>query len=313
MAYYLVVGAAGFVGSRLVQRLLRQGHRVRGVVRNPDTDTVAHLASAGMVVWTGDVTRPETLIGVADGIDYVYNLTACSVLKNGKVRQTFVDGNQNLIAACSRARGVRAYIFTSTVAPYGDAGDTLLTEDSPVAPRCEFGQAMVEAEQTILNLVRQHHFPAIILRVGSIYGPERDFVDAVLNNTLMIFGDGENFVSRIHIDDLLAVLENVAVDGQPGALYNVVDDEPARLKDLYGDVRQRLGMLPPRTYSCEQALQSGVDSNIVKLASASVRMSNARLKHDLGIELRYPSYQTWLDERLGVEHNIEQELTVGVA
>lgn len=305
MAYYLIAGATGYVGSRLAQRLLAQGHRVRGLVRDPDSEQAQQLAAQGVVIWKGDITQPTTLIGVADGIDYVYNLTSRLILENGSVRRTFVDGNQNLIAACSRARSVRAYVFTSNVAPYGDAGDAWLSEDAPVAPSYPLGEVMVEAEQTIMNLVRQHHFPAMILRVGSIYGPQRDFVDAVLNSTMTIIGNGRNFVSVIHVDDLVTILEQIAVQGQPGAVYNVADDEPTHLIDLYGEVRERLGMLPPRTYAAERALQSGIDPSIVGRSSASVRMSNARLKHDLNIELRYPNYRAWLDERLGVAQALE--------
>lgn len=310
MANYLIVGAGGYVGSRLARRLLGGGHRVRGLVRNPEAPEVEQLAAQGMVVWKGDVTRPETLIGVADGVDYVYNLTTQSILTSDALRKTFVEGNQNLIAACSRSRRVRAYVFASNTSPYGDAGDELLTEDTPVAPCCPLGQIMVEAEQLIMEIVRQHHFPAIILRVGTIYGPERDFTDAVHTNTLTIYGTGRNFVSRIHIDDLLTVLQHVVTDGQPGAIYNVVDDEPERLVDLYAEVRRRLGMLPPRTYSPTKALQVGVDPTIVRMTSSSVRMSNARLKHDLAIELCYPSYRIWLDKQMGVE---KQEIYAGSA
>lgn len=308
MACYLIVGASGYTGSRLARRLLAGGHRVRGLVLNADTEVVQELAARGMSVWTGDITRPETLIGVADGVDYVYNLAARSVLENGLVRKTFVEGNNNLIAVCSRARRVRAYVFASNVAPYGDAGDEWVTEDTPVAPTHPLGQVIVEAEQTIMNLVQQHHFPAIILRVGKVYGPERDLIGDMLHHTLTIFGDGSNFVSHIHIEDLLRVLESIVSQGQPGAIYNVVDDEPVRLRTLYGEIGRRLGMLLPRTFSLEKALHSGIDPSIVGMASASVRMTNERLKHDLGLELCYPNYQTWLDEKLAVEADM---LTVG--
>jgi len=304
MGYYLIAGASGYVGARLAERLLGAGHKVRGLVRNPDHEVVEQLAGRGMSVWIGDVTRPDTLAGVADGVEYVFNLTSRNVLANGSVRRTFVDGNQNLIAACSRSRRVRAYVFTSNVAAYGDAGNALLDEDTPPAPAFPLGEIMVEAEQTILRAVREHRFPAIILRVASIYGPGRDFVAAVKAGTATIYGDGRNFVSHIHIDDLLEVLARVPEHGQPGAIYNVADDEPARQIDLVGEVRQRLGMVPPRTYSPAVALQAGIDPNVIGMLSASARLSNARLKHDLGLALRYPSFRKWLDERLGVEEAV---------
>jgi nucleoside-diphosphate-sugar epimerase len=308
MARYLIAGAAGYIGSRLAEQLLARGESVRGLVRDPDNDTVERLAGMGMAVWQGDLTQPDSMVGVANGVEYVYNLTSRSVLENGSVRRVFVDGNRNLIAACSRARTVRAYIFAGNTAPYGDRGDAWLTEDAPVAPCYPLGDVMIEAEQAIMELVRAHHFPAIILRVGTVYGPERDFVDAVLSGTATLIGDGANFVARIHIDDLLTMLDGVALRGQPGAIYNVADDDPARAAVLYGEVRQRLGMVPPRLFSKAGALFSGLDSSVVGMASASARLSNARIKHDLDMTLRYPSFRAWLDERLAP---LEREAVAG--
>jgi nucleoside-diphosphate-sugar epimerase len=310
MARYLIAGAAGYVGSRLAERLLARGDTVRGLVRDPDREIVDRLASIGMAVWQGDVAQPDSLVGVANGVEYVYNLTSRSVLENGSVRQVFVEGNRNLIAACSRARTVRSYVFAGNAAPYGDQGDAWLTEDAPVAPSFPLGEVMVEAEQAIIELVLAHHFPAIILRVGTVYGPERDFVDSVLTGTATLIGDGANFVARIHIDDLIAILDRVALHGQPGAIYNVADDQPARAAELYGEVRQRLGMVPPRLFTKAGALFSGLDPSVVGMASASARLSNARIKQDLNLTFRYPGFRTWLDERLAGTAPLEREAVV---
>lgn len=304
MGYYLIAGASGYVGSRLAERLLAHGNRVRGIVRSPDTERVEQLAHQGMSVWTGDLTRPESLVGAADGVDYVLNLTSRLAIENGSVRRTYVDGNQHLIAACSRSRSVRAYLFTSSVAPYGHTGDLLVSEDHPVAPIYPLGEVLAEAERTILRLAREHRFPAMILRVAAIYGPGRDPVAAVESGVATIYGDGRNYVSHIHLDDLLEILERLPVEGQPGAVYNVGDDEPMRQIELYGEVRQRLGMVPPRTFSPKAALAAGLDPTVVGTLSASVRLDNRRLKHDLGLKLRYPSPRAWLDERLPLEERV---------
>jgi nucleoside-diphosphate-sugar epimerase len=308
MGRYLIAGAGGYVGSRLAEYLLAQGHYVRGLVRNPDSEVVQRLAGQGMAVWQGDVTQPESLVGVANSIERVFNVTARFVLENGSVRRVFVEGNRNLIAACSRARTVRSYVFSSSVAPYGDRGDEWLTEDTPVAPEHPLGQVMVEAEQAIMELVRAHNVPAIILRLGSIYGPERDVVDSVLSGTATMIGDGRNFISHIHIDDLVFLLDRIVLEGQPGALYNICDDEPTRAQEFYGEIRQRLGMVPPRAFSKSTALFSGMDPSVVGMASASARLSNARITQELGVKLHYPSFRTWLDERLSEQSAIEAEL-----
>jgi nucleoside-diphosphate-sugar epimerase len=308
MGRYLIAGAGGYVGSRLAEYLLAQGHHVRGLVRDPDSEVVQRLAGQGMAVWQGDVTQPESLVGVANGVERVFNLTARFVLENGSVRRVFVEGNRNLIAACSRARSVQSYVFTSNVAPYGDRGDEWLTEDSTVAPCYPLGEVMVEAEQAILELVRAHRFPAIILRVGSVYGPGRDFVDSVLSGTATMIGDGRNFLAHIHIDDLIYMLDRIALEGQPGAVYNLGDDEPTRAKDFYGEIRRRLRMVPPRAFSKATALFSGMDASVVGMASASTRLSNQRIRDELSVQLRYPSFRAWLDEQVGEELAAEQEL-----
>jgi nucleoside-diphosphate-sugar epimerase len=312
MARYLIAGAGGYVGSRLAERLLQAGHSVRGLVRNTDSDTVQRLAALGMSVWEGDLTKPESLVGVANGIERVYNLTTAPLLDLHLVQRVFVEGNRNLIAACSRSRTVSAYLFTGNVASYGDRGDTWLTEDSTVMPNHPLGHIMVEAEQAMLDLIRVHHFPAMLLRVASIYGPGRDFIDAVQANTVPLIGNGRNFLSHIHIDDLIDVLDLLAIEGQPGAVYNVADDEPTRARDFYGEIHERLGLEPPQFFSKAMALAAGMDPSVVGMASASVRLSNQRITQELGLSLRYPSFRVWLDERLHGTPSEELALSVAI-
>ncbi|HWQ15733.1 MAG TPA: NAD-dependent epimerase/dehydratase family protein [Roseiflexaceae bacterium] len=298
MGRYLIAGAAGYVGTRLAEHMLARGHSVRALVRDSESDAAQRLAALGAAIWQADVTQPESLMGVASGIEHVYNLTSRFVLENGSVRRLYVEGNRNLIAACSRSRSVRSYIFTSSTAPYGDRGDEWLTEDTPVAPNYPLAETLVAAEQVLLDAARQHAFPAIILRVGAIYGPGRDPIEAVRSGTATLIGDGRNFLPHIHVEDLVAALERVAAEGQPGAIYNVVDDEPMRSAAFYGEIRRRLGMVPPRAFPKEAALFAGMDPSVVGVASSSARVSNQRLKQELGVTLRYPSFRTWLDEQL---------------
>ena len=311
MGRYLIAGAAGYVGSRLAEHLLARGHAVRGLVRDSESDAAQRLAARGAVIWQADLTQPDSLAGVAYGVEHVYNLTSRFVLENGSVRRLYVEGNRNLIAACSRSRTVRSYVFTGSTAPYGDRGDEWLTEDSAVAPSFPLAETMVAAEQVLLDAARRHGFPAIVVRSGAIYGPGRDPVETVRSGTATLIGDGRNFIAHIHVDDLVHILARLAEDGQPGAVYNAVDDEPVRAGEFFGTIRRRLGMVPPRVFPKEAALFAGIDPSVVGVASSSARVSNGRIRHELGVTLRYPSYRTWLDERLPDEVDaLEHELAL---
>jgi nucleoside-diphosphate-sugar epimerase len=311
MGRYLIAGAAGYTGSRLAEHLLAQGHAVRGLVRDSESDAAQRLAALGAVIWQADLTQPDSLDGVAAGVEHVYNLTSRFVLENGSVRRLYVEGNRNLIAACSRSRSVRSYIFASNTTVYGDRGDEWLTEDSPVAPDHPLAQALADAEQVLLEAARQHAFPAIVLRCGTIYGSERDPLETVRGGMATLIGNGRNFLPHIHVDDLMQILARLAEEGQPGAIYNAVDDEPLRAAEFYGALSSRLGLSAPRAFPRAAALQAGIDPSVVGVASSSTRVANERLQQELDITLRYPSYYTWLDEQLPVETPLlERELAL---
>lgn len=307
MTHYLIAGAAGYIGSRLAMRLLAAGHRVRGLVYSAEDPVVERLAARGMAVWIGDLTRPETIDGITDEIDVVFNLTNRIPIDNpALLRALYIDGNQHLIAMSVRARTVRTYLWASSIAAYGNHGESWVDEDSPVAPSYPLGSIFATAEQTVLQAVRAYRFPAIILRMATVYGPDRDPLEAIASGQLTIYGNGRNFVPHIHVDDAVEVLLRAAEVGQIGAIYNVGDDEPLRLIDLVSEVRRRLGMLPPRTFDPNVGLRAGIDRSVIGALTASVRLSNARMRHDLGIELHYPGLRYWIEERLPLE------LAVGV-
>ncbi len=302
MTHYLIAGAAGYIGARLATRLLAAGHRVRGLVYSAEDPVVERLAARGMAVWIGDLTRPETIDGVTEGVEVVYNLTNRMPIDGLALLQSlYVDGNQHLIAMAVRVRTVRAYVWVSGIAPYGDHGEHWVDEDSPVLPTYPLGTILAKAEQTVLQAVRAYRFPAIIARMATVYGPDRDPLEAIASGQLTIYGNGRNFVPHIHIEDALEALIRIAEVGQIGAIYNVSEDDPLRLIDIVSEVRHRLGMLPPRTFPPSVGLRAGLDPSVIGALTASVRLSNARMRHDLGIDLRYPSIRYWIDERLPLE------------
>lgn len=301
MGQYLVIGTTGYAGSHLARYLVDQEHYVRGLVRSSESEQAQQLAADGVSIWEGNLCQPETLVGIANDIEYVINLAGCSPLQLSEARHLFLDGNRFLLAACSRVRSVRAYVVASNLSPYGDRGDAWLDEETAIAPNSAWGDLTVEAELALISLLRTYRFPIMLARLGVVYGPNRNYLDRLIHHSALCIGDGLNYVSHIAIDDLVYILDQIAVFGQAGAIYNVGDQQPVRLGEIYRSLADRVGMQAPRFIPKQIALCSGMDPNVIAMSTASTRISNQRLHDEFAISLRYPSIATWFDQHLQSE------------
>ena len=109
----------------------------------------------------------------------------------------------------------------------GQSDGSLVTETSPAQPATETGRVLVQTESVLLESARQRGLPAVVLRVAGIYGPDRGYwFKQYLNGTAVIEGKGERVLNMIHRDDVAGAVMAALQHGQPGEVYNAVDDEP---------------------------------------------------------------------------------------
>ena len=211
----LVVGC-GYVGLPLGAELARQGHEVFGLRRSA---SAAHeLKAAGIQPLAGDVTRPETLAKLPRQFHWVVNCVAAG----GGVenyRQVYLQGNRNLVSWLADSPPQK-FVYTSSTSVYGQDDGSLVTESSLAEPLAETSRVLVEAEKVLLGTDdgsrgRSPHlkFPAVILRVAGICGPERGhWFKQFLRREARIEGDGSRFLNMIHRDDvvgcIIAALKN---------------------------------------------------------------------------------------------------------
>jgi nucleoside-diphosphate-sugar epimerase len=155
----------------------------------------------------------------------------------------------------------------------------------PTEPISETAKILVQTEQALLEAVRQRGFPAVILRVAGIYGPERGYwFRQYLDGAAVMEGKGERILNMIHRDDVVGAIIAGLKDGQPGRIYNAADDEPVAQLEFFRWLSQTLGKgLPPFVPEDPDGLR--------KRGITNKRISNRRLKLELGYQFKHPTFR----------------------
>ena len=184
----------------------------------------------------------------------------------------------------SRARRV---IYLSTIGIYGDHGGAWIDETTPPAPQVDRATARVAAEQHWHKLVGDR---LAILRLAGIYGPGRSPLTKLRDGTTRrIIKPGQVF-NRIHVDDAARAIA-AAIAYPQGGVWNVCDDEPAPPQDVVTFAASLLNMSPPPEQDFATAEMTPMGRSFY---ATSNRVSNARLKNELGVTLAFPTYREGL-------------------
>ena len=181
--------------------------------------------------------------------------------------------------------------YLSTTGVYGDRGGGWVDEDSPLAPNTTRGHKRLEAERSWLKLQAENGLPVHLFRLAGIYGPGRNQLLTVLNGSAKrIIKPGQIF-SRIHVDDIAGVLAASMAKANPGRTYNVCDDEPCPPQEVVEYAANLLSLPGPPEIPFEQANLSPMAKSFY---ADSKRVSNQRIKNELGYQLIYPNYREGL-------------------
>jgi nucleoside-diphosphate-sugar epimerase len=177
--------------------------------------------------------------------------------------------------------------YLSTTGVYGDHKGGWVDETAPLTPATARGRARVAAEADWAAL----GLPLHIFRLAGIYGPGRSPLDKVRDGTARrIVKPGQVF-SRIHVDDIAQVLAASMAHPDPGAVYNVADDEPAPPQDVIAFAARMLSLPVPPEVPFEAA---DLGPMAASFYAESKRVRNDRIKTDLGVQLRHPDYRAGL-------------------
>jgi nucleoside-diphosphate-sugar epimerase len=181
--------------------------------------------------------------------------------------------------------------YLSTTGVYGDRGGDWVDEDSPLEPTTARGQRRLEAERSWLRLYSEFSLPVHLFRLAGIYGPGRNTLLNVRDGSAKrIIKPGQIF-SRIHVEDIAGVLAASIANPNPGRAYNVCDNEPCPPQEVVAYAADLLGLPLPPEIPFEQAELSAMAKSFY---AESKRVSNRRIKTELGYRLIYPNYREGL-------------------
>jgi nucleoside-diphosphate-sugar epimerase len=276
----LIVGC-GYVGLPLGVELVRLGHEVFGLRRNMAAET--ELKAAGIQPLIADITKPEMLARLPHEFDWVVNCVAAAGGADD-YRTVYLQGARNLIEWLA-PNPPKKFVYTSSTSVYGQTDGSQVKESSPTEPLAETAKILVETEKVLLAAVQEKKFPAVILRVAGIYGPDRGhWFKQFLKNEARIEGDGLRFLNMIHRDDLIGCIIAALKSGRPGEIYNAVDDEPVSQVNFFQWLAGTVGKYPP------PSVPENPDENR-KRGVTNKRVSNRKLKMELGCQFKYPNFR----------------------
>ncbi|MGC2856820.1 SDR family oxidoreductase [Novispirillum sp. DQ9] len=274
----------GFTAQALLRQVLPAGWAVTGTARTADKCAALEAEGLRMVRFDGTAPLPP---GSLDGVTHVLVSVPPGADGDPVLRLHGAD-----IAALP---GLEWVGYLSTTGVYGDRGGAWVDEDTPIAPDLERSVRRAEAERGWLALGAATGAPVQVFRLAGIYGRGRSALDNLRAGTAQrIVKPGQVFC-RIHVDDIAQVLRASMARPNPGRIYNVADDEPAPPQDVITYAAGLLGIAPPPEVPFEQAPLSPMARTFYQ---DSKRVKNRRIREELGVRLKYPTYREGLQALL---------------
>jgi nucleoside-diphosphate-sugar epimerase len=283
-APHLFCFGLGYSARVLADRLASEGWAVSGTCR----DEAARQALAAEGIRAHRFDREHPLDDPTAALSEVTDVLS-SVPPDGD-GDPVLDRHGADIAAMT---GLRWVGYLSTTGVYGDTGGAPVDETAPLNPTSERSRRRIKAERRWLDLYRSAHLPVHVFRLAGIYGPGRNALDQVRAGTARRIDKPGHLFSRIHVEDVAAVLRASMARPDPGAIYNVCDDVAAAQSDVIAYACALLGVTPPPPVPLDQ-VAGEMSPMALSFWRDNRRVDNARMKHDLGAQLKYPDYRSGL-------------------
>jgi nucleoside-diphosphate-sugar epimerase len=299
-----VAGATGAVGSRLIPLLVSAGHSVLGLTRTPSKAETIRRAGADVAVvdaLDGVAVRGAVISAKPDVI--VHEMTALSGVSDLRrfdrvfalTNRLRTEGLDHLLVAAKQAGTRRVVVQSFGGWPFARTGGPVKTEKDPLDPEPpkQLRRTLDAIRYLESKTTGAFEGEGLVLRYGTFYGPgtgmlDRSVIDQLRRRRVPLIGDANGWWSFLHIDDAAAATAIAIERGAPG-IYNIVDDEPAPVRDWLPALAALVGAKPPwRLPKWLGRLIAG--DHIVRMMTETRAGSNAKAKRDLSWQ---PAHASW--------------------
>lgn len=200
--------------------------------------------------------------------------------------------------------------YLSTTGVYGDRGGGVATEEDPISPSARRGSRRVRAEEQWLSLQKESGLPVHVFRIAGIYGPGRSALDSVRAGVARRINKPGHAFGRVHVEDIVQTLLASFERPNPGSIYNVIDNLPAPSHEVIEYACKLLERPVPPLVDFEEANLAPITRSFYM---ENRRTSNAKIKSELGLQLRYPDFKAGLRGCLEAETHAVKTLFSGMA
>ena len=246
----LITGSTGFVGRYLVAELLGRGVGCRLLVRDVVAAEKIFENAGNIEFWPGDITKPETLKSIADGVDYVYHLAAAghvsamSQAAFDEFVRVNVEGTKDLVQEC-KGFGVKKFVHFSSTAAMGLIKKDVVDESTTPEPRSPYQKSKLQSETAALD-AGGDDVPVVVVRPCMIYGPggKGEFYkicNLMRKGRFPKVGFGKNLTPLVHVTDVVRAAMKAAEKGLGGEVYLVASETSIDLNYMRKLVMQAWG------------------------------------------------------------------------
>jgi nucleoside-diphosphate-sugar epimerase len=281
----LVTGATGFIGTKLVNKLIGRGDEVTALVRT------GQIPNHRVKVVTGDLTYPDFDF-IDDQYDVVYHLAAAWPGEKDKKLQRKInyDGAVNLFSKIKDK--TKFFVYVSGLGAFGDQKGITIDENASLNPNTDYAKIRLEAQKYLEDNCKQNGIPFSIAYLGDVYGDGGWFksmmIERLKKGSFKIPGSGKYYRSFVHVDDVASALVSIAEKNQTNQSFVVTDSNPVVFSEFVSFVCSKLGVKTPGTIPTFLA-KTILGSDFVTLLTTSVKASNSKISKICN--LAYPSYQ----------------------
>lgn len=281
----LVTGATGFIGSNLVEALIKNEHNVTSLIRK------GGHGNAKSEVIVGDLTD-EKINFTNEQYDYVFHLAAHTPLeKNKKItHKVNFGGTKNLFSNVREK--TKSILYVSGLGVYGQTGDKVVDESFPYNPDTEFVKTRLDAQKFLEKNCDELGINFSVVHLGDVYGPDGWFyeflVKRLLKNTFRLPKGGEYYKGFVHIDDVVGSMISIMEKSQTNNTFIVSDSLPTRFKDFVMYVADAIGAKQPGNVPVFLA-KAVLGGDLIKLLTTSMNVSNAKISKIY--DFKFPTYR----------------------